>query len=94
MKCPRKDCNNEANESPTYGILPCVSCQEEDTRARLRGGNRTETVRESHRLQEQRDKHSKDLLQPFVGNKPNREFAEAYPNRVKDHFTKSEIKKF
>lgn len=91
MKCPRKDCNNEARKHPVFGYVPCADCQAKDPRI-------TTTSRDPmapgrlHRVQEQRDSHAKDLLQPFDGGLPNPEFIKAYPNQVKDYFTPQQLK--
>lgn len=35
-----------------------------------------------------------DVIQPFMGGKPNPEFIRAYPNRARDHFTDEELKDY
>jgi len=46
------------------------------------------------RIQRGWDTNEKDQLQPFMGkdNKPNREFAKAYPDKIKDYFSPEQIK--
>lgn len=46
-----------------------------------------------YRESEQEDNYI-DLIQPFLGNKPNPEFIKAYPDRAKDHFTDEELKDY
>lgn len=91
MKCPRKDCNNEARKHPSFGVVPCASCQAKDPVISFHAREPIPVSR-LHRVQEQRDSHAKDMLQPFDGGKPNREFALAYKSRVKDNFTADQIK--
>lgn len=91
MKCPRKDCNNEARQHPVFGCLPCLECQGKDPKITFHS---TESipVGRLHRIQEQRDSHAKDMLQPFSGDKPNPEFISAYPEQVDNYFTKQQLK--
>lgn len=44
-------------------------------------------------IKEQRKVFKKDLLQPFRGGEPNKEFIKEYPNESKNYFSKEEIKK-
>jgi hypothetical protein len=46
------------------------------------------------RAQRQRDKHGKDLIQPYDRNRPNPEFIKAYPQKSKQYFTKEELKTY
>jgi hypothetical protein len=39
----------------------------------------------------QREDMRKDILQPFINNKPNREFAHAYKNKAKDYYSDKEL---
>lgn len=39
----------------------------------------------------QREDFRADIAQPYIGNKPNREFALAYPDKVKDYYSDKEI---
>jgi len=41
-----------------------------------------------------RDDGYKDMIQPWIGNKPNPEFIEAYPDRAKEIFSEDELKGF
>ena len=45
-----------------------------------------------NRIQRGWDTNEKDQIQPFMGNRPNREFAKAYPDKIKDYFSSEEIK--
>lgn len=92
MKCPRSYCKNKATYDPTYGVLPCQDCQEKDV---LKRTGRPDVVglNKLHRIQHQRDKGGKDLLQPYNGNKVNPEFFKAYPEKVKDYGVEAELKK-
>jgi len=44
----------------------------------------------------QRDKHAKDIIQPYMKNKPNPDFVKAYkdqPELLNQYFTKDELRK-
>jgi hypothetical protein len=92
MKCPRTGCDSEAIMSRTLGVLPCRECQ-------IKDGN-TQFLRpdilhlgKSHRIQAQRDKHAKDLLQPFAGNGVNPDFFKAYPEQIKTYGVQKDLEK-
>ena len=85
MKCPRKNCNGKAEISRVYGVLPCRACQKKDERHRLFRKYEFATISRSNRVQEQRDRHSKDLIQPYDRGKPNVEFFKAYPERAREY---------
>lgn len=53
--------------------------------------SRTEFVPE--RIKEQRKQFKKDLVQPFRGGEPNKEFVKEYPHESKRYFTDKQIKK-
>ena len=94
MKCPRKNCQNKAVIDKTYGVLPCQKCQAEDMAAGpLKMGPEFVNISKADRVQHQRDYGAKDMLQPFVSNKPNPEFAQAYPELLDKYYTKEEIRK-
>lgn len=57
----------------------------------LEGNARRPDNAQFHRDADRED-HYKDIIQPFIGGKPNSEFARAYPNSVKDYYTDDEIK--
>jgi hypothetical protein len=92
MICPR--CHKEAAIlHPTLGVLPGKRCQARDTRvtANIRKPEFYAMTKQD-RVNHQRDRNAKDILQPFDGTKPNREFAKAYPERAHDYFKPSELK--
>ena len=91
-RCIRKGCKNKAVNS-VYGILPCKSHQEQEM-YEFKKSPEFYSLERKDRIDSQRDKHSKDFLQPFTGiNKINRDFAKAYPNKVKDYYTTDQLKK-
>lgn len=93
--CPR--CGKElAIVHSSYGVLPGEKCKKKDeTRVKsLRDAPRYPTISMQDRIQSQQDKHGKDILQPVVGNKPNPDFAKAYPKMAEDYFTDEELKSF
>lgn len=92
--CPRTNCKNEAIVDKTYGVLPCFDCQKRDSlSAPVKIGPEFVNISKSNRIQHERDVGAKDLLQPFSGGKPNKEFAQAYPKLIKDYYSKEEIRK-
>lgn len=96
MKCIRKNCQNEAQIHRTYGVLPCAECQLKDSiagQSGVHGRILYDSVGQLDRIQRQRDSHSKDLLQPFVGNRVNKDFFQAYPNQVKEYGVRKELEK-
>lgn len=93
MKCPRKNCNEKANEHAVFGILPCDRCQKRDAKLNLKRKYQYAHVGRLHRIQEQWDHHGKDILPAFIGNKPSRDFAKAYPERAEQYYKKKELLK-
>ena len=91
ITCPRKGCKHPAVIHKQFGILPCISCQEKDS-IPLNIKPRFYDRHHQNRVQEQWDHNEKDLIQPFMGNKPNKEFAKAYPDKIKDYFSSEQIK--
>ena len=92
MKCLK--CNkNEAINNPTYGILPCKSCQ--DVQPTLKGKRlaRFTSVNKLHRVQQQQDKHISDLEQPYIGDKINPEYAKLYPEQAEAVALPGELEK-
>ena len=92
MKCIRTNCKNEAINHPTFGILPCQSCQTSANRIPKRKFEFA-SVRKLHRVQEQRDNHGQDIVQPYIGNKANPDFFKQYPDRVDDYGVREELGK-
>lgn len=93
MKCPRKHCKNNALISKIYGVLPCQKCQDGDAKLVLSPGPEFYNIGKLHRVQQERDQHGKDILQPFLRNQPNPEFAKAYPEMAHKYYRKEELAK-
>src|SRR3990167_1680633 len=92
-KCPRGD-DNLAIIHRTLGILPCQKCRDEDSKTQLRQAPRFATQSQTDRVQQEYDKNSKDVVQPWTDtNKPNPEFAQAYPDKVGNYFGEDTLKK-
>lgn len=94
QKCPR--CHkNQVNVDHELGVLPCDDCQKKD--AATVNANLPEfvTLTKQERIVNQRDKHGKEILQPWTGKdwKPNRDFVKAYPKYAKQYFTKEQLNK-
>ncbi len=92
MNCIRKDCKNKAIVHQTFGVLPCLDHQQSDERV-LKRKFEFANVSKLHRIQEQRDNHGQDLVQPYVGNKANPEFFKQFPEKVKDYNVGEELAK-
>ena len=93
MNCPRKDCTNQARMHPLYGVMPCMDCQNKDTRV-VTTASEDMPVSRLHRIQHQRDAHGADMLQPFTdGVTPNPDFIKEYPDLVHDYFTDEQLKR-
>jgi len=93
MKCPRETCQNEAVVHPTYGVIPCDSCRAKDSQtARIAKNPEFAVQSKADRIQEQRDKHSGDIEQPFFGDKPNPQFAKIYSDKARDFYTDDQLK--
>ena len=95
MRCIRKDCKNNAEIHPLYGTIPCQTCRQKKDGSIPKGRKfQFASIGKLHRIQAQRDDHGKDILQPYTGdNKPNKEFFQAYPDRVKDYDVQEELAK-
>lgn len=96
VNCPRQGCKNEANVDITYGILPCDSCQEQDDLEVLPDSPEFYNLTKIQRVQEQRDRHNKDILQPYLPGKdmkPNPDFVKAYPDKATDYFDRKQLDK-
>ena len=93
-KCPR--CGKEpAIVDASFGVLPGVKCQAEDEKTVPGELPQFVNIGKQHRVQEQRDRYDRDLLQPFTGkrgDKPNPDFVKAYPEKSKDYFTPEQLK--
>jgi len=93
MKCPRKNCDHLAIDDRIYGIIPCRRCQEKDSIGRVGPRYEFASISKSNRIQTERDQHGKDLLQPFASDKPNPEFAKAYPKESVEYYKPEELNK-
>lgn len=78
---------------PQYGILNCLDCQNKDSIPLSKKPMFYDRAKQN-RIQRGWDTNSKDLEQPFMGkdNTPNRNFAKAYPDKIKDYFSPEQIK--
>lgn len=90
QKCPRKSCQNNAIIT-SFGVLPCANCNR-----RTRFGKREKppefyTQSRQDRIQQQRDRHGADFVQPYLRDKINPDFAKLYPDRAEECFTKEEL---
>ena len=72
-------------------IIPCSSCQKKDTV--IRGGYQVSHINKLHRIQGQRDSHGKDLLQPYDGRTPNKDFFTAYPDKIDSYGVRDQLSK-
>ena len=90
MKCPRKNCKNEAIIHPTFGVLPCKYHQDLDSKVPKKKFEFA-NISKSNRVQEQRDSNAKDLIQPYNGSKVNEEFFKAYPEQVENYKVRTEL---
>lgn len=93
MKCPRFNCPNEATIHSVYGVIPCDSCRAKDSQASVIARNPEFAVQsKADRVQEQRDLHSGDIEQPFIGDKPNPQFAKIYPEHAREYYSDEQLK--
>ena len=83
--CPK--CNKrKAILHDTYGVLPCKQCQQITEK---KSGYPEFT---SEQIKEDRKRYKVDLIQPYHGGEPNREFVKHYPKQSQEMFTKQELK--
>lgn len=94
-KCPRSGCNNNAEVSPQWGVLPCLVCQDKDNETvRLARLPEFATRSQSDRINRERDVHGADTIQPWTPQgKINREFVKQYPDKVENYFSKEQLSK-
>lgn len=94
-KCPR--CEKEsAIVDPTYGVLPGRKCQKDDAKVVVARNPQYYTIAKHSNIQDQRDKHDGDIIQPWSPGKdpkPNPDFIKAYPEKAQDYFTDEELEK-
>jgi len=89
--CPRK-CGNPARLHPLYGILPCFECLKTD-RTERKSTDSPEFYSQTmqNRVQEQRDKHTKDLMSPYnPDGTPSEEYRRANGDRARETFREFE----
>lgn len=90
MKCPR--CHNEpAIIDSVFGILPGEHCQKKDEQYSIKKSPEFYSLNKMSRIQNQRDKHGKDLLQPYDRNEANPDFCKAFPKQAEEMFSKEEL---
>lgn len=92
-KCPRKKCKRKAIVDRTYGILPCELCQDRDSETVVIQSPETYSLAKSHRIQQARDVHAKDTVQPFMSGKPNRAYFEMHRDQIDKYGVREELKK-
>jgi hypothetical protein len=87
LPCPR-NCGRQARQHPLFGVLPCLECVSEDqTKRKATRAPEFYAQTMQTRVQEQRDRHEKDIMPPYDHNGlPNEEFARAYPEKAKELF--------
>jgi len=78
---------NPSTRHPVYGIMHCEECKKKTSHL----SGRAVPVSRLHRIQENQDHGGKDIIQPFVNDKINPDFAKAYPKRAEQNFTKKEL---
>jgi hypothetical protein len=94
-KCPKKNCNNEAQQHPTFGVLPCEEHMKSDSeKARnMRNAPAFASITMADRIQGQRDHNLGEIAQPWDENgQPNPTFIKANPEAVKDYFSEEDLK--
>lgn len=90
IKCT--NCNkNTAVYDSRYGYIHCIPCQLKPST--LSKPPEFYSQRKADRVTKDRDKNARDMIQPWVGGKPNPEFAKAFPQHAKMYFSKKELKK-
>ena len=92
ITCPRKKCKRKAIVDRHYGVLPCKKCQAEDTSAIVRPSE-TYSLARSHRIQQARDRHAKDTVQPFMSGKANPDYFKIHPDQVDKYGVQEELRK-
>lgn len=91
--CPR-NCGRVAQVNIRFGILPCGQCQLEDRRTKIKHQPEFATMSQASRVQADRDKNAKDVIQPWSGkgNKPNPDFVKAYPEHASSYFNNEQLR--
>lgn len=85
--CPR-GCGKPARISSMFGILPCSECIAVDREKRtITDSPEFTSLTMQSRVQEQRDRHEKDIMPPYDHNGiPSEEFRRANPAQAKELF--------
>jgi ribosomal protein L37AE/L43A len=90
--CPR--CGiNPALFDIIFGILPCQSCQDADSKIKITKSPEFYSINKKDRVQRIRDKNQRDLLQPYESGKINKDFFKAYPDKIEDYQARKELEK-
>lgn len=93
--CPR--CHKEKSIThPQFGKMQGKKCRDKDRKlvGEITTPPEFATGSQADRIQEDRLKHEKDILQPFnMDNTPNQDFIRSYPERAKDFFTQEQLEK-
>lgn len=72
-------------------VRRCKVCKKTELLPRYQGSTRNILLRNSFRSRNEGDKALKDIIQPYQGDKANKEFAKAYPERAADYFNQKEL---
>lgn len=84
--CPN-NCGNAATLHPTYGVIPCSSCQQKPHR---RPNQSVEFTSED--IKKQRKDYGKDILQPFFKGELSKEYISLHGTK-RLGVTEEEVKK-
>lgn len=93
MECPRRKCYEKAELNKVYGVLPCLKCQTKDSEIVLHGKPESYSLAKSHRIQQARDRHAKDIVQPYMSGKANPDYFKIHPDQIGKHGVRKELKK-
>lgn len=93
IKCPT--CKKEkAIIHPVFGVISGKRCQKEDEKVRLHPLPEFATINQSDRINQQRDVHGGDILQPWTPKgEINRDFVKYYPKKARDYFSQKKLEK-
>lgn len=91
MKC-LQCAKRKAIKHPNLGYIPCVKCQQESEDTVIKKSPHLLALSKRDRVQHDQDTNAKDILQPFINNKPNRAFYEAYPEYRDNYFKDMDLK--
>ena len=71
-----------------YGVTLCQPCRDRSIGIVKKEGG---TLAKSHRVQQAKDVHAADLIQPFESNKPNKDYFLRYPEQVDKYGVRKEL---